>query len=91
MSKGFDVPKHAVHPRTNLGITILGIIVRRAHSVRLSVSLPARRDFFRRAYGRGARRPFTPDYSRSVCPLALNALPKRGEAWGCLAPLSPAI
>ncbi|GAA1219620.1 hypothetical protein GCM10010213_03640 [Microbacterium maritypicum] len=67
----------------------MGIIVRRAQSLRLSVSLPARR-VFRRALGRGVRRPFTPDYSRSVCPLALNALPKRGEAWGCLAPLSPA-
>ena len=65
----------------------MGIIVRRAHSVRQSVTLPARR-VFRRALERGARRPFTPGYSRSVCPLALNALPKRGEAWGCLAPLS---
>ena len=65
----------------------MGIIVRRAHSVRLSVSPPARR-VFRRALGRGIRRPFTLDSSRSVCPLAPDALPKRGEAWGCLAPRS---
>ena len=79
---------HAVR-RVKLGITILGIIVRRAHSVRSDVFPPARRSL-RRALGRGTRRPFTPESSRSVCPLALNALPKRGEAWGCLAPLSSA-
>ncbi|MDQ0649322.1 hypothetical protein QFZ53_003518 [Microbacterium natoriense] len=55
-------------------------------SAHLGYSLPARR-VSRRALERGERRPFTLPSSRSVRPLALDALPKRGEAWGCLAPL----